>query len=106
MSKSENTDTGIDTVKGEVTIYTAAEIQQRWLDMVDQHRHLELDLAAVTELDCAGVQLLLALKKQLLNRDGSLSLRNHSDAVIELFELLALSDYFTDPLLLSAHKGG
>jgi anti-sigma B factor antagonist len=105
MSTSESTDTGLEKISGELTIYTATDTKQRWLEMSKRYRHMQLDLGDVTELDCAGVQLLLALKKQLLNHDGSLVLKNHSDAVIDIFELLGLADYFTDPLVLCANRG-
>jgi anti-anti-sigma factor len=92
-------------IEGELTIYRAAELRtslQAALAGLAEHGALELDLAAVTEMDSAGVQLLMAAKKsaQAVRRD--LRLVGHSPAVIQVFNTLDLAAHFGDPLLLPA----
>ncbi|MEO5341919.1 MAG: STAS domain-containing protein [Gammaproteobacteria bacterium SHHR-1] len=86
----------------EMTIYTAAQIKEDLLGNFNQSQGLELDLAQVQELDSSGVQLLMMLKRESKEKGKPLHLVNHSQAVIEVFELLDLSAHFGDPLVIPA----
>jgi anti-sigma B factor antagonist len=90
-----------EALTGELTIYRAAELQQQLLAAL-QHGggSLEVDLSGVTELDTAGLQLLIALKKSAQEAGGQLSLAGHSAAVIEVFELCNVAALFGDPLVI------
>ncbi len=88
-------------IEGEMTIYRAAELRQTLLAALAQTEELEVDLSAVTELDGAGVQILIAAKKEALATRRILRLCAHSPAVLEVFELLDLAGYFGDPLVIS-----
>lgn len=87
-------------IEGELNIYTAAEWKQRLQDLVEQGENLELDLGAVQELDTAGLQLLIMAKREANARNRQLSLSNHSQAVLEVFELCGVAAFFGDPILL------
>ena len=87
-------------VEGELNIYTAAEWKKRLLDLVEQGANLELDLGAVQELDTAGLQLLIMAKMEATARNQQLLLSNHSQAVLEVFELCGVTAFFGDPILL------
>jgi len=85
------------TLEGELTIGRAAELKEALLVWLDEHVGLELDLSKVTELDTAGVQLLL-LTKQTADATGKvLRLVEQSLAVREVFELLHLAGHFGAP---------
>jgi len=88
-------------IDGELSIYRATELKQTLLASLDQTRELEIDLAAVTELDTAGVQILMMVKRQAQATQRKLHLVGHSPAVLEVFELLNLAAYFGDPLVIS-----
>lgn len=88
-------------IEGEMTIYQAEQLKQTLLDALDRASVLEINLAAVTELDTAGVQLLLLTKKTARARQKELRLAAHSEAVVEVFELIDLVPYFGDPLVIS-----
>ena len=60
-----------------------------------------LDLSGVEELDTAGVQFLLWLKRDMARTGSELKLTGHSPAVIEVLDLLKLASAFGDPILLS-----
>jgi anti-anti-sigma regulatory factor len=60
----------------------------------------EIDLSGVTEIDTAGVQLLMMAKKVARSQERELRLVAHSARVIEAFELLNLAAYFNDPLVM------
>jgi anti-anti-sigma regulatory factor len=53
-------------------------------------------------LDAAGAQLLMLCKREALARGHRLELVGHSEPVVRLFELLDLTAYFGDPVLLAA----
>ena len=89
-------------IEGEMTIYTAAEQYAGLRERLRNHKELELDLSAVTELDSAGVQVLMMLKKEMDHAGGQLHLVNHSRPVVDVFELLDLQSHFGDPVLIPA----
>jgi len=87
-------------IEGELSIYTAGEWKKRLDDLIGQGGSLELDLGAVQELDTAGLQLLIMAKKEAAARSQQLLLSNHSQAVLEVFELCGVAAFFGDPILL------
>ncbi|MDO9161533.1 MAG: STAS domain-containing protein [Methylococcaceae bacterium] len=91
------------SVQEDMTIYNAASIKDTFLNWCNSGvPELEVDLSAVEELDSTGLQLLLSLKAESQKRAFSLRLLGHSQAVIEVFELLKLSMYFGDPVVIPA----
>ncbi|RJF98911.1 STAS domain-containing protein [Noviherbaspirillum saxi] len=88
-------------MEGEMTIYRAAELRETLLASLDGVARLDIDLSSVTELDTAGVQLLIAAKKTAQARQQELHLVAHSAAVLEAFETLDLAACFGDPLVVS-----
>lgn len=87
-------------IEGEMTIYRANELKLSVLDSLSKAQALEIDLGAVSELDSAGIQVLMLAKKQALEKKQELRLVSHSPAVLEVFELLNLAAYFGDPLVM------
>jgi anti-anti-sigma factor len=92
-------DTTVLRIEGELTIFRAMELKPTLLANVSS---LEIDLSGVTELDTAGVQLLMLAKKTALAEQRDLRLVGHSPAVIDVFELLNIAAYFGDPLVMNA----
>jgi anti-anti-sigma factor len=89
-------------IEGEMTIYRAEELKQTVLAALVPGALLEVDLAAVSELDTAGVQILMLAKRHAQAMQCDLRLVAHSPAVLEVFELLNLTAYFGDPLVMSS----
>ena len=73
---------------GEMTIYHAAELKPVLLGALDQSDEIEIDLSGVSEIDTAGVQLLMLMKREAVATDKKLTLSGHSPAVLDVFELL------------------
>jgi anti-sigma B factor antagonist len=93
---------------GELGIYRATELRDTLLKALaglPAGATLELNLAEVSELDSAGVQLLIAAKKAAQAAQHDVRLVGHSPAVLEVFETLDLAGHFNDPLLLPAAIG-
>ena len=89
-------------VEDELTIYTASEFKQTLIPKLDDAREVVLDLSGVTEMDSAGLQLLLLLKRHAEQQQHEFSIINHSRAVIEILELTELVSHFGDPLVIPA----
>jgi anti-sigma B factor antagonist len=79
-------------IEGELTIYRAEELRAVLKDALaeDGGGDLEVHLAAVTEMDSAGVQLLIAAKKAALATQREMRLIAPSPAVREVFDILDL----------------
>lgn len=89
-------------IEGEMTIYRATELKTMLLESLAQPSPLEIDLSAVTEIDSAGVQLLVLTKKTAQDRQQEVHFSAHSPAVLDVFELLNLAAYFGDPLVMQS----
>jgi anti-anti-sigma factor len=86
-------------IDGELTIYRAAELAatlKAALAALPAGAPLEIDLAAVAEMDSAGAQLLIAAHKSARAAGRALRLRHASPAVLEVFETLQLAAFFDD----------
>jgi anti-sigma B factor antagonist len=90
-------------IEGELTIYRAAELKQTLLETLIAHPALEIDLSGVTEVDSAGVQLLMLAKQTARAAKREVTLVGHSPAVVEVLELLDLAAYFGDPMVVGAN---
>jgi len=77
-------------ISGELTIYQAGEARAALLNALEQGPLLEIDLGGVTELDTAGLQLLLLAKRVGADDDEPLLLVNHSRAVLDVLALTRL----------------
>ena len=91
---------------GALDIRHAREAKALLLDAVASHPYLRLDLAGISVLDAAGVQLLMLCKREAVALGHELQLVAHSEAVARQFELLDLAAYFGDPLLLAGNRRG
>jgi anti-anti-sigma factor len=85
-------------VTGEMTIYTAAALSQDLLAALTHHRRTKLlDLSEVTEIDTAGLQLLLAARRQAADGGRELLVVEPSRAVRSAIELCGLSALLQAP---------
>jgi anti-sigma B factor antagonist len=80
---------------GELTIQTAAEEKAGLLAFLDvttaEGADVELDLSDVTELDTAGVQLLLMAKREARAQGRRLRVSASSQTVVEVLKIAHLS---------------
>lgn len=75
------------SLSGPCTIYEVTELAQTLIPLADTGTTLHIDLAGVTKLDCAGLQLLLALHRA--NRNTVFV--HPSETVLELLNHLELN---------------
>ena len=103
---THSTDAGVDMVcfAGEMTIYDIEGLTPQFMPLVSSAKSLVVDLKDVTEIDSSGAQLLMLARNERLRLDKAYSLINHSEAVINLFRLLGLLNWFDDPVVLSGDQ--
>ncbi len=84
-------------IQGELTIFRATEWKAA---ILGNPPPTEIDLSGVTEIDTAGLQLLMLAKKAALAAHRELRLVAYSPAVMDVFELLGVATFFDDPLVM------
>lgn len=73
------------------TIAQAAELHQQLLTLLEQQfEDLHLDLSGVQSIDSAGLQLLLALRASLRQRELQFTLADPSPAVVAALDIYGL----------------
>ncbi|MFA7279963.1 MAG: STAS domain-containing protein [Sterolibacterium sp.] len=87
-------------ITGEMTIGTAAELLRGLTTPLIRSEDIEMNLAAVSEIDSAGIQLMLAAKREAVAKNKTLRFVEHSQAVLDIFDLCDLAGHFGDPLVL------
>lgn len=91
-------------IEGELTIFTAAERKVELLDFLNSGDALEVNLAGISEIDTAGLQLLILIKREAARVSKNLSFVMHSNPVLEILELAKLTSAFGDQVVLAQHK--
>ncbi|HEX8962596.1 MAG TPA: STAS domain-containing protein [Rhodocyclaceae bacterium] len=92
-------------IHGELTISTAAGVRDDLLAALDAADEVEVDLTRVTEIDSAGIQIMVGAKREASERRKSLRFLGHSAAVVDALDLTDLAGYLGDPVVLqSRHR--
>ena len=86
----------------DLTIYHALEQKKTLLDALGEADELELDLLQVGEIDTAGLQLLILLKKEAQRAGKRVSIVAHSQAVRSVIDFCNLAAELGDPLVIPA----
>jgi anti-anti-sigma factor len=88
-------------VVGDLTIYTSVQARKEFVEALEAHLSPEIDLSGVEEIDTAGIQVLLWAKQEAVRHGRSLPFVSHSQAVLEVLDLLNLAGTLGDPILLA-----
>lgn len=87
---------------GELSIYHAADLMPSLLEALERSTEMELHLGAVSEIDTAGLQLLLMLEQEAERKGKPFRLSDHSLAMVEMMQLFDLTGFFGDPVLIQS----
>ncbi|MCK9389070.1 MAG: STAS domain-containing protein [Sulfuritalea sp.] len=87
-------------VEGEMTIGTAAELLRGLATPLVRCEDIEVNLAGVSEIDSAGLQLMVAAKREAVTKNKTLRFVEHSQVVLDVLDLCDLAGHFGDPLVL------
>ncbi|MBB1520348.1 STAS domain-containing protein [Aquipseudomonas guryensis] len=96
----------IAAVQGEFNIYSAAQLKDELLGVLNSHKQLDIDLGAVEDFDSSGVQILLMLKREAQRQGRSLTFTQHAPSVREVLDLLNLVAELGDPLVIPLDATG
>ncbi len=86
----------------DLTIYHALEQKNALLAALAGTDDLELDLMHVGEIDTAGLQLLIMLKKEAQRAGKTISIVAHSQSVRAVIDFCKLAAELGDPLVIPA----
>jgi anti-anti-sigma factor len=90
MIKVESDDWGEVKVAGDLTVHNAMELRDALVAILDPERtEWTLDLGGVTDLDTAGVQVLLAFRKSA----GTVKVHSCPERQRVLLERVGLADH-------------
>lgn len=90
------------TLNEDMTIYHALEQKNQLLDALSVSEVLELDLLQVADIDTAGLQLLILLKKEAQRTGKRVAIVAHSQAVHAVIDFCNLAAELGDPLIITA----
>lgn len=84
-------DKKVMSIEGDMTIFNAQVI----LSSIDlsESKEIEIDLSNVTEIDTAGLQILLSIKKEALKNNLDVKFINISESIDNLLQLYRVKDY-------------
>ncbi|MFA5626676.1 MAG: STAS domain-containing protein [Thiohalomonadaceae bacterium] len=88
-------------LEGEMTIFTAADIRERLFAPLPRCQQIDVDLSQVSELDSAGLQLMVLAKREATILGKEIRFVGHSPAVLDVLELCGLTGYFGDPVVMA-----
>lgn len=89
-------------IEGEFCIVNAAVLKDRLLAALEGGEEIEVDLSEVSEIDSAGLQLMIGAKRRATETGKVLRFTGHSTAVLDALDLTDLSGHFGDPVLIQS----
>ncbi len=91
-------------IEGEMTIFRAGELKEAILPVIANNDEIEIDLSKVTEIDGAGLQLMIAVKLEAWQHHKELHFIGHSAPVTAAIDICGLSNFFGDPIVISSQS--
>ncbi|WP_338081492.1 STAS domain-containing protein [Ectothiorhodospira shaposhnikovii] len=92
-------------MEGEMTIYHAMEIKQKFMEILHDFEEVTVSLAKVTDMDTTGAQLLILIKKEAQATGRHLTLSDHSPSVLAVLDLYNLAGQLGDPMFIPHGHG-
>ena len=86
-------------VEGEITIYKAAEVMEKLVPYWRDYKEFELDLSGISDIDTAGVQLLLMFDRKSGASGKKARLAGESEPVSEALGIYRLAGRFEAQML-------
>lgn len=78
-------------IEGELTVFAVHALKEQLLEAMRAHSAVQIDLSGVSEVDGAGIQLLMATKREAQQREIVLTLSAPSPTVQEALNLCDLT---------------
>lgn len=93
ITQKRNNTTEVN-ISGELTIYCAMEVYQEYFQQIKVKELTVIKLNKVTEIDTAGVQLLIMLMKIIKAQNGEYQIDSLGEALTDYSNLFQLNRYF------------
>ena len=93
-------------LREELTIASVSEDRDRLVQLLQPDGEVELDLEGVTEIDTAGVQLLVALRKEAEAMGCACHIAGSGESVLDAFGRLGLGGHLKEPLVGTGVRRG
>lgn len=81
-------------VEGRLDTTTAPQLEDDVRSSIDGIKELVFDFAKLEYISSAGLRVLLAMQK-IMNKQGSMTVRNVNETVMEVFEITGFVDILT-----------
>lgn len=94
ITKTIENGQGTLTLEGRLDTMSAPELEQVMRDTLPGLTALELDFTTLDYISSAGLRVLLSAQKQM-NKQGSMTLTNVNDTILEIFEVTGFTDILT-----------
>lgn len=75
------------SIDGEMTIYTAAALKQTLVSKLESNSELTIDLSQISEIDSAGLQLLLLAQREAAKASKAVHFSQPNAAVSDVLSL-------------------
>ena len=95
ITQKRNNSTEI-IISGELSIYCAMEVYQEYFQQLKVKEITLLKLGSITEIDTAGVQVLIMLMKIISEQNSSYQITDLGEALTDYSNLFQLNRYFID----------
>jgi len=104
MSRKKSSQSKRLAIVEDMTIYNAAAQKAMLLAGLESSDDIELDLSAVAEIDTAGFQLLVLVKREAGRQGKTARIAAHSACVQEVVDFLDMAAHFGDPILMQSQE--
>lgn len=91
IERKDKSGESIMAIKGDVTIYTAVEICNEILHKIKNAGKINFDLSEISAIDTAGLQLLLAARRETKSGKQNIILSNPSGEVTRISSLYGIT---------------
>ena len=95
IKKIQNGDTCVLTLSGRIDTITSPQLQESLMETVSSATSIELDFAQVDYVSSAGLRVLLMGEKGAKGSGKTMTLKNVSDEVMEVFNITGFSGILT-----------
>jgi anti-sigma B factor antagonist len=95
LSTRTQGDRTVLSVGGEIDVYTAPQLRQRLIELVEEgSQHIIVDMEQVEFLDSTGLGVLVGGLKRVRALDGSLRLVCSQERILKIFRITGLEKVF------------
>ena len=94
IKKTLNGNELLVAVEGRLDTTTAPQLEENVRSSIDGMKSLVFDFEKLGYISSAGLRVLLAMQK-IMNKQGSMTIRNVNETVMEVFEVTGFVDILT-----------